>query len=620
MDVELAEVRDFLAGHEPFSKLPRGVLDELPKRLNAKYYRRGTVIVAAGDTNDYMYILRSGGVDIIDAHGGLVDREDPGGTFGMSSVMSGSPSLYTLRAHEDSLCLLMHADLFHHLLTTDASFSQFFVAQQAARMRNAVQGSHSDSSGSAILRTRVRDIIKKQPITIEPTATIREAAQLMTEKRVSALLVTVADRLVGIVTDRDLRTQVVAQDRPSGEPVSNIMTANPSTTSPESLAFEVLVDMTQRGFHHLPVVEGGSLVGMVTSGDLMRLEQANPTFLVGHIATQTTMAGLVAATRRVPQVVETCVSQDATNDDIARVVTAIADATTRKIIEFAQADLGAPPVPYCWVALGSQGRQETGMQSDQDNAIIIDDTVTPEQLPWFADLAERVVAGLEECGYERCPGDMMATNPHWRQPLRTWGTYFARWINEPEPDALLNAQTFFDMRPIAGDATLATRLQQAIVTLTPRSPRFQAYLAKGAQQFQPPIGFFRDFVLEGEGEHKNTLDLKAGGIATIVQMARLFALSKGITELNTITRLKAAAAAEALSEENANNLIDAFEFINDVRVRHQVRQLKVGSRPDNHVPPSSLTQFEKRSLRDAFQIVRKMQGALAYIHRTDLTS
>lgn len=619
MDVELAEVRDFLAQHEPFASLPRSVLDQLPSRLSTTYFRRGTVLVQAGQKNDYMYILRSGGVDIFDAHGVLADREDPGGTFGMSSVMSGGPSLFTMRAHEDSLCLLMHADLFHHLLRTEAAFTNFFMAQQAARLRSAAATTHTDG-GSAVLRTRVRDLLKKAPITIEPTASIRAAARLMSERNVSALLVTVSGQLAGIVTDRDLRAKVVAAARPLDDAVEAIMTPDPTTTSPEALAFEVLVEMTQHGFHHLPVVGDGQLLGMVTSGDLMRLEQSNPAFLVGHIANQTNLDDLVAASRRIPAVVENLVAQDATTDDISRVVTAIADGITRKLITFAEADLGAPPVPYCWVALGSQGRLETGLQSDQDNALLIDDELTPEQDAWFAQLAARVVDGLERCGYVRCPGDMMATNPQWRLPLRQWGIQFANWINAPEPDALLNAQTFFDMRPVAGERGLFDRLQTAVVGRAPGSTRFLAHLAKGAQQFQPPIGFFRDFVLEGQGEHKDTLDVKAGGIATIVQIARLFALSRGLREVNTVERLRAAASADALTSENAENLVDAFEFINYVRIRHQVRQLKSGRAPDNHVPPSELSEFERRHLRDAFQIVRKMQGALAYVHRTDLTT
>ncbi len=619
MDVELAEVRDFLAKHHPFDELPRSVLNELPSRLVTRYYRRGTPLVAHGEANEFLFILRSGAVDIVDAHGHLHDRADPGQSFGLSSVMTGGASAFTLTATEDTLCLLMPAAIFHHLIQTQPTFARHYMEQQATRIREAVEQVTADDSGSALMRTTVRDIIRFAPITTTPDATVRQAAQVMDDKRVSALLVTRDEELVGILTDRDLR-RVVARALDADAAVSTIMTANPSTISPDKLAFDVLVELTQNRFHHIPVVEDGKVIGMITAGDIMRLEQANPTFLVGDITRQTTLEGIVASVKRLGNVVEIGVSQDATADDIARVVTAIGDAVVRRLIELAVEEFGPAPVPWCWVALGSQARYELGLQSDQDSAIIVSDAMQPEHADWFASVANRVVDGLEACGYPRCPGDMMASNPAWRVPLAQWGQYFRHWINEPEPDALLNAQTFFDMRPVYGQTALYDTLHAAVAQWAPRSARFLAYLAKQAQRFTPPIGFFRDFVLEGEGEHKDTLDLKAGGIAPVVQMARIFALSNASGETNTVARLKAAGRAGAISEDNAANLADAFEFINHVRVRHQVRQVKAGRTPDNHVAPATLSSFEKRHLRDAFGIIRKMQQALAYVHRTDVTS
>jgi len=619
MDVELAEIRDFLAAHAPFDALPPAVLADLPKTLTARYFRRGTTIIELGQRNDNVHILRSGAINIIDSHGALVDRDDPGKSFGLSSVMTGGPSLYRIAAHEDSLCLLLPGDVFRQLMNTSEAFRAYYLRRQAGRMRSAVEAVRVHD-GSAILRTRVRDIVRRAPITTPPATTVREAAQLMTERNVSAVLVTEGPRLVGILTDRDLRSKVVAAGSDPSGPVSAIMTPEPITIASDKLAFEVLVDMTQRGFHHLPVVEEGRLLGMVTSGDLMRLEQANPSYLVGEIAGQTTLEGLKASAARIGRVVETAVQQDATAEDISRVLTAIADAITRKLLNLAEAELGTPPVRYCWVALGSQGRLETGLQSDQDNAIILADEAAGEHAGYFEALADRVVDGLEACGYERCPGNMMASNPQWRVPLRTWGLYFAKWMNEPEPDALLNAQTFFDMRPVYGDNELYARLHASFVARAPDAVRFLAYLAKQAQRFEPPLGFFRDFVLEDSGEHRNTLDLKTGGIAPIVQMARLFALSKGAPQVNTMDRLKAAATTNALTAENSADLADAFEFICHVRIRHQARQVARGEQPNNHVPPSDLSSFERRHLKEAFGIIRRMQGALAFVHRTDITS
>lgn len=620
MNVELAEVRDFLAQHAPFADLPPEALDALPARLTARYFRRGTTLVAVGQRNDTMFVLRSGAVDIRDAHGALVERADEGACFAMSSVLSGGPSAFTMIAVEDTLTLLMPGPVFHELLRTQPNFSAFFMRQQASRIRSAVHAVQVDDAGAAIMRTRVSDIARRAPVTIAPTASIREAAQVMSDARISAILVTDAtERLVGILTDRDLR-RVVATATDCREPVSALMTPDPLTVTGDALAFEVLIGMTQRRIHHLPVVADDRPVGMVTAGDLMRLEQTNPVYLVGDITKQTTLDGLVASARRLPHVVETLVDQEIPPEDVARVITAVGDALVRRLLNLAEEALGDPPVRYCWVALGSQGRMEQNLGSDQDSALLLDDSAGAEHDAYFAALAERVVAGLEACGYPRCPGDMMASNPAWRLRLTDWGAHFARWINSPDPEALLHTQTFFDMRPLYGDNALHTRLAAAVAAAAPGSPRFLQQLATQAQTWKVPLGFFRDFTVSAAGDHRNTLDLKAGGIAAVVQIGRLFALSRGITVVNTSERLKAAAAAGALSAENAQNLVDAYEFLLQVRLTHQARQLRAGVRPDNHVNPAELTSFEKRHLRDAFEIIRKMQGALGHVYQTQFTS
>ena len=618
MDVELAEVRDFLAAHHPYSQLPEAVLRELPKRLVTRYFRRGASLIEVGQKNDYLHIVRSGGVHIIDSHGVLADTADPGESFGLSSVWAGAPSRFRMVAVEDTLCLLMPSDVFRHLMGVSEPFSKFFLDQRDGRMRSGVEMVRVDESGSAILRTRVRQMLRKKPVSVEPTLSIRGAAQKMSEMRISALLVTESERLVGIVTDRDMRSKVIANGLDPNGPISSIMTPNPTTTHPDALAFEVMVLLTQHGWHHLPVVEDGELLGMVTAGDIMRLEQANPSYLVGEIDKQTSVDGVVESAKKLPNVVFQAAAQDATADDIARVITATMDALTRKLILLAEAEIGNAPVHYCWVALGSQGRLESGMQSDQDNALLISDEVKPEQLEWFGELARRVVDGLVRCGFPLCPGDMMASNPQWRVPLRTWGGYFAQWMNAPEPEALLNAQTFFDMRPVHGDRTLYERLQTSVIARAPQATRFLAYLAKQAQRFEPPLGLFRDFVTSDETGGK--IDLKSGGIAPIVQIARLAALSKGGAQLNTIDRLRAASSTNALSEEKAADLTDAFEFISYVRLQHQVKQMKKGQQADNLIDPASLSSFERRHLKEAFAIIRKTQGTLAYLYRTDVTS
>lgn len=616
MTAELVEIRDFLAAHPPFEDLPPRVLDALPGQLTLRYFKRGTPLMSLGADSDVLYILRSGAVDILDEQGALVERGDVGTCFGTTTLINGNPSKFTVTTIEDSLALIMPAATFQRLADDHQSFSDYFKAQRASRMRSAVESMHLTDSGDAVLKTRVRDIIRPPLLKLPQTASIREAAQLMSAKNRSALLVHDGSQISGMITDRDLRNRVLATGRDPGEPVSAIMTPDVISVGADTLAFEVLLQMSSRNIHHVPVCDQGMPIGIVSAGDLLRLEHSSPVYLVGDVARQPDLDGLIRAAHRLPLVVERLVTQDATADDIGHVVTAVGDAIERRLLELTHADLGPAPVPYCWVVLGSRARQEQGLAGDQDNALIYADDlpagVTQEEVTaYFEALAQRVVAGLEACGYPRCPGDVMATNPRWRAPLATWRRYFHEWTRQPEPDAVLNASIFFDMRPVVGDAALFTQLQEYVLSLTPDATIFLAHLAKNAMHHEPPLGFFRGLVLEKHGDKRDTLDLKKGGINAVVELARVHALAKGNPAVNTQARLAATVSAGLLTDHRAQNVKDAYEFISYVRLRHQVRQLREGRRPDNFVGADELTSFEKRHLKDAFYIIRKTQGLLS---------
>ena len=548
-DVELVEVSDFLRGEPPFADLPANTLASLPAKLKVQYFRRGSVIIAAGKDNSSLYVVRSGAVELIDTSGEFMDRVEVGGTFGSHSLLSGTPSAYTATALEDTLALVMSGATFHELNAGHPSFEEFFDMQRASRMRGAVASLHTSAMGGAILKTRVREILTRPAVTAPKTATVREAATIMSTEGVSSLLIVEGSEIVGIITDRDLRSRVLAVGTDPSAPVKTIMTRNPVIASADALAFEVLMEMLARNIHHLPVMFDGEPAGIVTTTDLMRLEQANPVFLVGDIAKQRDVAGVAAVSSRLATIVEALVSQDASADDISRVVTAVGDAVERRLIGIAEEKLGPPPVPYCWVSLGSRARQEQALAADQDNAIILSDEAGPEHAAYFAALADEVTTALVECGYPLCPGEIMASNPRWRVPLSQWRREFSTWITEPVPDAILRASIFFDMRPIYGEFKLFSEVQRHILKLTPEARLFLAHLAKRAAENEPPIGFFRGFVLQKAGDHKDTLDIKRGGIGSVVEIARVLALSIGSREVNTQARITAAVAAGALSAE-----------------------------------------------------------------------
>lgn len=610
MDAELAAVRDFLASHAPYEALEPSALSALLSTMSTVYTRRGTEVIGLGAANDTAYVVRSGAVEIRDTSDALVERAEAGTTFGVSSVRSQAPSAYRMVSIEDSLLLTIPGDVFRRMLTRP-EMTRYFAVQSSARLRAAVSATRATDSRQAIFGVTVRDLLGRIPVTAAPSASIREVAQVMTSHNVSAMLVTDAGRLVGIVTDRDLRRRVVATGLDVDRAVEEIMTRDPITVSDDAAAFAVLLEMTDRGVHHLPVVDAdGTPTGLISAGDLLRLGQASPVQLAADIARQESLDGVVSVASRLPRLVEQLVTSDVSADDIGRATSAVADAAVRRLVALAERDLGPAPAPYCVVAMGSLGRLEAGLGADQDTAIIIDDSGDATD-PWFGDLAARLTDGMERVGFPRCPGDVMATNPRWRQTVASWRQTFRGWMNEPEPTAIMEAQIFFDMRPVTGDVALYASLSADILTLAPRSARFVAHLAASAVQRTPPIGFFRNFVLERDGEHRNTLDLKHGGIAAAVQLARLYCLTHGLAPVNTQARLTAARNAGAISTESYENLSDAYEFICYQRVRHQGRQIRDGAVPDNFVDPDELSDLDKKHLRDAFAVVRTMQGALS---------
>lgn len=610
LDVELAEIRDFLAQHAPFDRLPAEVLATLPRRLTVQYFRRGRTLIAKGRDNHHLFVLRSGAIDIHDEDGALIDRCEVGDTVGSISLVLGNPSTHDVTAIEDSLVLALPEADFRALAAAHPEFETFFDLQRAHRMRSAVTRLQDSETSSAMLKTSVRALIHREPITITSAATIQDAALVMRERKVSSILVVDDERLVGILTDRDLRNRVVAEGVDPASSVAAVMTPGPVTGDVDQLAFEAVLEMVARNIHHLPILERGHPVGVITTTDLMRMVQASPIYLVGEVQKQEDIAGVARSAARLSAMVESLVDQDATAEDIGRVVTAIGDAIERRVLDLVIADIGPAPVPYAWVALGSRARLEQALAADQDHALIIADEATAADLPWFETLAQRVTAALVQCGYAECAGDVMATNPRWRRRLRDWREEFARWLDQPTPDAILGASIFFDMRATHGDETLCATLRREVIARAPESRRFLAHLARAATLNEPPLTFFRGFVLAKEGEHAATLDIKRGGVGAVVELARVEALAAGSPALNTVARLTAAVSAGLIGEERGADLKDAFEFISYVRIRHQAQQSRAGRPVDNRVNPSQLSSFDKRALREAFGIVRGAQSSL----------
>lgn len=510
MDAELAEVRDFLRAHAPFDALPEAALARLPSKLSVRYFRRGTRILTCGDPNDALFVVRSGAVELRDAEGALEARLGAGEVFGYPSLLSDGRAKTTATAIEDTLLYDLPGGVFRALMEESEAFAQFFAEARTLRLQRALRGLHR-STELPLLNVRVSDLALRPPVTVTPEVSVQRAAEVMYEHLISSVVVLEEGRVVGILTDRDLRGRVVAQGRPYSTPVREVMTPAPRTVDQGAYAFEALLTMTRFNIHHLPVTGGGRLLGLVSSTDLMRLQTSSPVYLVGDLLKQTTVAGLAEVSARLPETVRRLVEADATADEVGRLVTTVADTLEGRLLELAEAALGPPPVPYAWVVLGSRARLEATVGSDQDNALVLADEVTPAQDAYFAELARFVSDALAACGFPYCPGGVMATNPAWRQPLGAWRRRFRGWLEQPEPEALLHSTIFFDMRALRGEDALAEALLSEVAARAPQHGAFLAHLAKNALQHGPPLGFFRQFVLEGGGRARADLGPQTQG-------------------------------------------------------------------------------------------------------------
>ena len=609
---EIPEIAQFLAALPGFDALAQGEVAACAKGIEIAYYRAGDDVLTVGSENRRLHIIRSGAIELRNGDGEMMTRLAEGDCFGFPSLMNNAPARNHSVALEDTLIYHLNGNAFAAARHASEAFDTWFIRALSDRLTMQPQM----QTFRGVSGETVRTLVTRAPVSIGLDASIQDVANKMVSERVSAMLISDGDAVSGIVTDRDIRARVVAAGLPGDYPVTEIMTSDPITLDGDAHAYEAAMVMMQSNIHHLPITEDGKLIGMVSRSDFMRLETEHPLYLVSDIGKQTTADGVVAACKRLPGLIIGQIESDANGEQLGKFITMITDTVTRQLIRIAESELGPAPCNYAWVALGSQGRFEQSARSDQDNALVLSNKVGDGDDAYFAAMSKIVNDGLNDCGYVYCPGDVMASNTKWRQPLRKWKEYFHRWITVPEEKALMHANIFFDLRCVAGSVKLVEKLKKSVREDARKNEIFLALMAKNAMNYQPPLGFFRQFVLEKSGEHQNTLNLKLHGIMPIVEIARIRSLAAGELRISTRNRLRAAAAAGELTETDAANLVDALDFIEKLRIEHQSRQLQAGKAPDNYLSPDELSPLVRQNLKSAFTQVRVSQSAL--LHRFHL--
>ncbi|MCS7164184.1 MAG: DUF294 nucleotidyltransferase-like domain-containing protein [Thermodesulfovibrio sp.] len=620
----IEDIMDFLKSVPPFEFLTDEVINSITVKISMEYYPKGThILLQDGAPSEFLYVIKKGGVKVyrrVENEEVVIDYRSEGDTFGFVSLMSGDKSRANVMAIDDTICYLIPKDTILNLISKYPEVRDFFLRSFMNIYLD--KGYRDDQSRRAItyavdkilFTTPVEEIATKNVITVKENTPIREAAKVMCENSISSLIV-VDDQGIplGIITDKDLRKKVIASGRNVDEPVKNIMSYPIITIDARDFCFEAVVRMLKYNIHHLLVIKNGNISGIITNHDIMMLQGLSPITIVKDLEIQQTVEGLINTTKQINTIVGHLISQGAKASNITRIITEINDRIVKKVIQFAEREFGQPPVPYCWIALGSEGRKEQTFKTDQDNALIYADPPPSQQdsvQKYFLEFTNYIKENLLKCGFPPCPGDIMASNPKWCQPLKVWKKYFSQWIYTPKGENINLSNIFFDFRGIYGDFSLEENLRDYLLGIVKDQKVFLGYLANLAVRNKPPLGFFKTFVVEKSGEHKDKLNLKIKGIAPIVDIIRLFSLEKTVRETSTLERIEALKNKHTVVRDYADEIVYAFEFLMLLRIKHQYEQVIQGIMPDNFINPESLSNLEKKLLKDTFQLISKLQDIL----------
>ncbi len=625
MDPELLEIRRHLGAYPPFDALSDELLDEVAENVEISYYRAGSQILAANQSIDSLCYVRSGAVEVYRRTGDLFDRLGEGSIFGHYGLLRGRRVHYPAVAIEDTLIYAIPVTIFDHLCEADDDFADF-VELGRPRLEAAVE---TQRRSNDLMTTRIRKLVTRAPLIAESSETAREAALRLADEPSAALLVveasgddpryTYADaegalwQVRGILTDADFRARVVATGLSADTPVGEIVSDRLVAVQSDETVQEAMLTMLRHNVHHLAVVHRRRPIGLIRLEDVVRYETQSSLYLIDSIFSQATPAGLAKLLPDVRTSAVRMIRDGADSRTVSTALSSIGRSFVRRLLELAEAELGPPPVPYAFMAMGSMARSEQTLVTDQDNALVLDDAFDPQRHDdYFQTLAERVSDGLDACGYGYCKGGIMATNSRWRQPLSVWKRYFHHWIEQPNPERLLHSNIFFDLDNVHGEERFIEVLQELVATEAGRSKPFLAAMSRNALNRTPPIGFFRDFVMEKDGRQNNSINVKRRGTAPLTDLIRIHALACGSRAQNSFERLNDIAETQLLGPGVADRLSYALEILSMTRLRHQAIDIEQEREPDNNIEPENVPAKERADIKEAFRALSQAQKFLRF--------
>ncbi len=592
------DATSYLRATAPFGALPPSLFEEAARAADVVFHPAGTWLARAGGRPlEHLYVVRKGSVRL-ERDGQSLQVVEEGEIFGYTSLISRKATIDV--QVEDDLVAFRIPDAVFQALLRDAPFARHFADALSDRLKAALAQSPV-ATFRPDLGLEVRRIARDPPVWVDAGATVGEAARAMRAGNATAVLVRGAPP--AIVTARDFRNRVLAEGLGPDAPVARVATPAPATLRADARIHEAWTALLDAGVHHLPVTQDGDVVAVLGATDLLRCTAQGPMAVLRRVERLSSRDALPGYAATVAEMSAALLGGGLDATQIAGFVARLNDALVGRIVRLAEAELGPAPAPWAWLALGSEGRAEQTLLTDQDNAVVHADGADPA---WYAAFADRVNADLEAAGFPRCPGGYMARR--WSAPASDWAAWFAGWIDAPSADALLHAGVFFDFRRAAGGLDLAP-LDAALATAA-RRPPFLRFLAKAALDFHPPGSLLLRF------KGSSAVDLKAHGIAPVVFLARCYGLEVGGGPRGTLARLEAAVRAGNLAEGVYAEVAEAYRFLVGLRLRLQLRRLAAGEPARSAVAPGDLGALERARLKDALRAVRTLQEAGAVHFKT----
>ncbi|MBC6993452.1 DUF294 nucleotidyltransferase-like domain-containing protein [Neolewinella lacunae] len=624
-------IYDYLKDIPPFSFVDNEeALMAVAGRVEVRYQPVGTVIFRPGEPpKDRFYLVKEGAIELyhrVEDAESLVERLGEGEVFGIRPLLAEDNYLFEARAVEESLLYAINSAGFRELLPRYPALTQYLATSMAGSGRFALnRPAPVPKLGDDSLQPDLAGLLPIQanrtPITCPATARIVDAARAMSEHNVGSIIITdLRQRPIGIITDRDLRQKVATGLVSNQELVGEIMQGPVACIRPMLSLADVQIEMVRRNINHLVQTEDGTdktpVTGIISKHDILVVQGNNPAVLIREIGRAKSSAYLRTLRERTEQLLASYLEREVSISFITTVMTKINDEIIRKCIKLGlarvQADgLGNPPALFDWLVLGSQGRGEQLLRTDQDNALIFEDVPQHRYAAvkdYFLQLASYVTEFLNDVGFEYCSGDMMASNPRWCLPVSAWKTQFSQWMHENSAENMLHTSIFFDYRGVWGDGSLPAKLTEHIFQELERSSaRFLASLALAALDNPSPLTFFRNFVVERSGEHKDQFDLKSRAMRPLTDAARVLMLEARQGNINnTFRRFEVMAEREPQNAELFRAAAEAYEVLIRLRATMGLRRKDSG----RFLKPEELSRVQRLLLRNSFEPVKEIQTLL----------